>query len=46
MQWSSNFTAIFDGNYKFLPFIDLQKFYGQLIKNLDRGGFWKPQKPP
>ena len=45
MQWSSNFTAIFDGN---LPSIDLQKFYGQLTinKNLDRGSFWKSQKPP
>ena len=31
-QWSSNFIAIFDGNYKFLPSIDLEKFYGQLIK--------------
>ena len=34
-QWSSNLTAIFDGN-RFLPFIDLGKLYGQLIakKNL------------
>ena len=34
-QWSSNFTAIFDGNYKFLPSIDLEKFYGQLVKNFE-----------
>ena len=37
-QWSSNFTAIFDGNYKFLPSIDLEKFYGQLIINFEMEG--------
>ena len=34
-QWSSNFTVIFDGNSRFLPSIDLEKFYGQLIKNFE-----------
>ena len=37
-QWSSNFTAIFDGNSRFLPSIDLEKFYGQ-IKNMRWKGF-------
>ena len=34
----SNFTVIFDGNYKFLPSIDLEKFYGQLIKKFEMEG--------
>ena len=37
-QWSSNFTAIFDGNSGFLPSIDLEKFYGQLIKIFEMKG--------
>ena len=45
-QWSSNFTAIFDGNSKFLPFIDLEKFYGQLIKILRWRGFLGTQETP
>ena len=32
------FTPIFDGNYKFLLSIDLEKFYGQLIKNFEMVG--------
>ena len=40
-QWSSNFTAIFDGNYKFLPSIDLERFYGQLKKLR-----WRARNPP
>ena len=33
--------------YKFLPSIDLEKFYGQLIKNFEMEGVsLKPQKPP
>ena len=46
----SNFTAIFDGNNKFLPSIDLEKFYGQLIKNCEMKGVSgnprNPLKPP
>ena len=38
-QWSSNFTAIFDGNSRFLPSIDLEKFYGRLIKTFEMEGF-------
>ena len=45
-QWSSNFTAIFDGNSKFLPSIDLEKFYGQLIKNFEMEGFLETPEPP
>ena len=49
-QWSSNFTAIFDGNSRLLPSIDLENFYGQLIKNLRWRGFLgipeTPLKPP
>ena len=37
-QWSSNFTAIFDGNYKLLPSIDLEKFYGQVMR-------WRGRNP-
>ena len=48
--WSSNFTAIFDGNSRFLLSIDLEKFYGQLIKNFEMEGFLgtpeTPLKPP
>ena len=44
------FTAIFDGNYKFLPSIDLEKFYGQLIKFFEMDGVSgtpeTPLKPP
>ena len=41
------FTAIFDGNYKFLPSIDLEKFYGQLIKNFEVEGIsGNPRNPP
>ena len=50
IQWSSNFTAIFDNNYKFLPSIDLEKFYEQLIKNFEMEGVSgnprNPLKPP
>ena len=43
----SNFTAIFDGNLKFLPSIDLEKFYGQLIKNFEMEGVsGNPRNPP
>ena len=46
-QWFSNFTAIFDGNYKFLPSIDLEKFYGQLIQNFEMEGVsGNPRNPP
>ena len=37
-QWSSNLKTIFDGNYKFLLSIDLEKFYGQLIKIFEMEG--------
>ena len=44
-QWSSNFT--FDGNYELLPSIDLEKFYGQLIKNFEMEGVsGNPRHPP
>ena len=46
-QCSSNFTAIFDGSSKFLPFIDLEKFYGQLVKNFEMEGVsGNPRNPP
>ena len=45
-QWSSNFTAIFNGNYKFLPSIDLEKFYGQLVKIEMEGVSGNPRNPP
>ena len=40
MVFDSDFTitGIFDGNYKFLPSIDLEKFYEQLIKKLEMEG--------
>ena len=43
MQWSSNFTAIFDGNYKFLPSIDLESF----MDNFEMEGVSRnPRNPP
>ena len=39
--------AIFDGNYKFLPSIDLEKFYGQLVKNFEMEEVsGNPRNPP
>ena len=32
-------VSYLDGNYKFLPSIDLEKFYGQLIKKLEMEGY-------
>ena len=43
---ASNFTAIFDGKSKFLPSIDLEKFYGQLIKNFEMEGFLGAPETP
>ena len=46
-QWSSNFTAIFDGNSRFFTIRDLEKFYGQLIKNFEMEGVsGNPRNPP
>ena len=47
-QWSSNFTAFFDGNIKFLPSIDFKKFYGQssVIKNFHMEGFLETPETP
>ena len=45
-QWSSNFTAIFDGTYKLLSSIDLEKSYGQLIKKFEvEGVSGNPRNP-
>ena len=33
-------------NYKFLPSIDLEKFYGQLIKHFEMEGVETPIKQP
>ena len=47
IQWSLNFTAIFDGNYKFLSFIDSEKLYRQLIKKIEMEGVsGNPRNPP
>ena len=49
IQWSSNFTAIFDGNSKFLPSIDLEKLWAinQKIKMEGVSGNPRnPLKPP
>ena len=46
-QWSSNFIAIFDGNYKFLSSTNLEKFYGQSIKIFEMEGVsGNPRNPP
>ena len=44
--YHSNFTAIFDGNYKFLPSIDLEKLHRELIKKFEiEGGSGNPRNP-
>ena len=46
-QWSSNFTATFDGiTISFYHPLDLEKFYGQLVKNFEMKGFLGTRETP